>query len=270
MTNQTQSGGGLAPLMDLPGVQAAADKARTRVDELLWNRQLASKAQELAKRTSIQCAQGSAALEGIDVALSAWTSGDAFDDSPIGNAAAGVWRMEKDLRQMLPIWTTAPIQALARMHSLLASGMIDEDQLGRPRLDGEVDDPLRLKNVPDVSMMKVRLSALAGFAAGDAEVPAVVEAAVVHGELLALRPFSWGSAPVARASMRLVLANRGLDPDLLVMTDAAMSSHGRNAYVGAVRDYLSATPEGVAAWIRFCCEATAVGARMSNELVAEL
>lgn len=256
--------------MELPEVQESSDKARKRVDELLWNRALASKAQDLAKLTSVRCAQGSAAIEGIDISVTAWSSGDAFDDSPIGHAAAGIWRVEKDLRTLLPIWATAPIQALARMHSLLARDHIPEDQLGRPRSENEADDPLRLKSLPDAGSVKLRLSAMAGFASAEPEVPAVVEAAVVHGELMALRPFTWGSGPVARAAFRLVLAHRGLDPDLLVMTDAAINSHGRNAYVAALRDYLSATPEGVAKWIKYCCEATAVGARMSNEELGNL
>lgn len=266
----SQGAGVLAPLMDLPDVREASDKARTRVDELLWNRALASKAQDLAKATSVRCAQGSAAIEGIDVAVAAWSSGDAFDDSPLGHAAAGIWRMEKDLRTLLPIWSTAPTQALARMHSLLARDILPEDQLGRPRSENEADDPLRLKALPDASSVKLRLGAMSKFASSEPEVPAVVEAAIVHGEILALRPFAWGSGPVARASFRLVLAHRGLDPDLLVMSDAAINSHGRNAYVSAVRDYLSATPEGVAKWIKFCCEATAVGARMSNEELGNL
>lgn len=263
MTNQ--GAGGLAPLLELPDVAEAAEQARKRVDELLWNRALASKAQALAKQTSIRCAQGSAAVEGIDVAVAAWSSGDAFDDSPIGHAAAGIWRLEKELRSLLPIWSTAPVQALARMHSLVARDLLPEDQLGRPRSTNEADDPLRLKALPDVGSVKLRLSAMARFASAEPEVPAVVEAAIVHGEILALRPFAWGSGPIARASFRLVLAHRGLDPDLLVMSDAAINAHGRNAYVSAVRDYLSATPAGVAKWIKFCCEATAVGARMSNE-----
>ena len=40
-------------------------------------------------------------------------------------------------------------------------------------------------------------------------------AAIAHGELMTLQPFRWGSGLIARASVRLVLASRGVDPDLL-------------------------------------------------------
>ena len=70
--------------------------------------------------------------------------------------------------------------------------------------------------------------------------------------------------------MRLVLAERGLDPDLLVMTDAAIYSIGRPAYVDAIRAYVSGTPDGVARWIRFCAESVAVGARLSSDRLGQL
>ena len=42
--------------------------------------------------------------------------------------------------------------------------------------------------------------------------PALVPAAVVHGELLAAAPFGTADGVVARAAARLVLLGRGLDP----------------------------------------------------------
>lgn len=260
----------LAPLLDLPGVAESAASARERVDALLWDRSLRTKGPALAADCALQCARASAAIDGIDISLTAWASGDAFDDSPIGHAAAGVWRLQAAIRDLVPIWASAPLQALARMHSLVAADVVDSERLGRPRIDDEADDPLRIKSIPSVDVMKVRLGAVADFASAPPTVPAIVEAAIVHGELLALRPFAWGSGPVARASMRVVLAQRGLDPDLLVMTDAAIYSVGRPAYVDAVRAYVSGTPDGVARWIRFCAEATVVGARLSTDRLRQL
>lgn len=260
----------LSPLLELPGVAESAKNARERVDALLWDRRLQTKGQALARDAALQAARSSAAIDGIDISMVAWTSGDAFDDSPIGHAAAGVWRLEEALRELVPIWGTAPMQALARMHSLVARDLVDAELLGRPRATEEADDPLRIKSLPSIDMMKVRLGAIADFSTEPPTVPAIVEAAIVHGELLALRPFAWGSGLIARASMRLVLGHRGLDPDLLVMTDAAIYSIGRPAYVDAVRGYLSGTPDGVARWIRFCAEATSVGARLSVDRIADL
>ncbi len=261
----------LLPLMDLPGVADSVSNARDRVDGLLWERSLRTKGKALRAAVAIQNARASAAIDGIDIALSAWATGDAFDDSPLGHAAAGVWRLEESLHEQVNIWASAPMQALARMHSLVARDVVaDPEKLGRPRDSDEVDDPLRIKSVPDVASMKVRLAGLAQVTTSDSAAPAIVEAAVVHGELVALRPFEWGSALVARAAFRVVLAQRGLDPDLLLMTDAAMYSIGRPAYVDAVRAYLSGTPDGVARWIRFCAESCAVGARLSADRLADI
>ncbi len=261
----------LLPLVDLPGVAESTASARERVDALLWDRSLRAKGPALRTDVALQNARGTAAIDGIDIALAAWASGDAFDDSPLGHAAAGVWRLEEALSQQLSVWPNAPMQSLARMHSLVARDVVvDHDRLGRPRDGDRVDDPLRIKSVPDVASMKVRLAGLASVITTESEVPAMVLAAVVHGELLALRPFEWGSSLIARAASRIVLAQRGLDPDFLLMTDAAIYSIGRPAYVDAVRGYLTGTPDGVARWIRFCAESCAVGARLSIERLTEL
>lgn len=261
----------LAPLVDLPGVADSVANSRKRVDELLFDRALRPKARRLRTEVAYQNARATAAIDGIDIALTAWVSGDAIDDSPYGRVAAGVWRLEQALHEQVNVFDKAPMQSLARMHSLVARDVIaDPEQLGRPRDGEDVDDPLRIKSVPDVSSMKIRLAGLAGVITDKTEAPAMVQAAVVHGELLALRPFEWGSSFVARAASRVVLAARGLDPDLLLLTDAAIYSIGRPAYVDAVRSYLSGTPEGVARWIRFCAESCAVGARLSSDRLESL
>ena len=258
----------LAPLAELPGVAESVEASRDRVDSLLWNRELRSKGPQVRAQVARRNSRDSAAIDGIDVASAAWLSGDAFDDSPMGKAAAGVWRLEESLSEQTEIWGKAPLQVLARMHSLVAADVVtDPDQLGRPRDDDEVDDPLRIKSVPDVASMKIRLAGLADVVTKPTQVPAVVQAAVVHGELLALRPFAWGSGPVARAAARLTMSSRGLDPDLLVLVDSAAFSIGRPAYVGALRAYLTGTPEGVARWIRFCADSVAVGARLTADII---
>jgi hypothetical protein len=86
-------------------------------------------------------------------------------------------------------------------------------------------------------------------------------AAIVHGELLLLRPFTWGSGLVARATIRLVLAQRGVDPDLLAVPEAGLMVSGRGAYVRAVRAYATGTPQGVAEWIIWHSNAVTSGAR---------
>ena len=59
---------------------------------------------------------------------------------------------------------------------------------------------------------KARLAALTGVLTAPSQAPALVVAAVAHGELLATTPFGWGDGLIARALFRLLLVARGLDP----------------------------------------------------------
>lgn len=260
----------LAELATLPGISDAVASSRERIDQLLWDRSLRTKGAALRVDVARRDSRDSAALDGIEVSYRAWASGDGFDDSPLGRAAAGFWRLEEELPEHVDVWPKAPLQVLARLHGLVAADILTADAIGRPRTGDDADDPLRLKSLPDASSMKVRLAGIIDLATKPTEAPAAVQAAIIHAELIAIRPFQWGSGPVARAAGRLTLASRGLDPDLLVLIDSAIFSIGRSAYVDAIRSYLMATPEGVGRWIRFYCEACAVGARLSSQQLAEL
>jgi hypothetical protein len=88
----------------------------------------------------------------------------------------------------------------------------------------------------------------------------VVVAAVVHGELLALRTFGALDGLVARAAGRLVLVDRGLDPKAVCAPEVG---HGElhHEYAEAARAYVTGGPAGVARWIDHCASAIALGAR---------
>lgn len=259
----------LAALVDLPGVADAVAATRDAVDSLLWPRRLAGNGPALAVASRVHGAQACAAVEGIDFAVDAWRSGDAWDDSPMGRTAAGVWRCYRELPKQVDIWPRTPLQVLARLHSLLARDLVASGDLGRPRV-GEPNDPLRVGAAPGVGAVGERLSMLAGLVANGSTAPAPVEAAIVHGELLALRPFTEGSGPIARMTTRLVIAARGLDPDMLTVPEIGIMKLGRPSYVDAIRRYQSGSPDGVAAWIRFVCETIRVGALASEELLDEI
>ena len=92
--------------------------------------------------------------------------------------------------------------------------------------------------------------------------PALVVAALVHGELLALRPFGWGDGIVARAAERLTLVERGLDPKSLTAPEVGHAELA-DEYALALRGYLAGSPEGVAAWVCHCADAVTVAARDS-------
>jgi hypothetical protein len=92
-----------------------------------------------------------------------------------------------------------------------------------------------------------------------------VVAAVVHGELLTLRPFAAGNGVVARGLARLVLTARGLDPTGSVVPEAAWAE-APNAYLGAAAGFATGTPEGVGAWVRACAEAVVVGVDAARDI----
>jgi Fic family protein len=157
-------------------------------------------------------------------------------------------------------WQSAPLQVLAHLHALAARGFDDDDALGRPRQHDDVVDPLHMgaplpwREVPD------RLVGLADILTRPTGAPAILVAAIAHGELMALQPFRWGSGLIARASVRLVLAARGVDPDLLGCPESGMLSMGRSSYVASVRAYRSGEPAGLAEWIRWNASAIGFGA----------
>jgi hypothetical protein len=259
----------LAALADLPGVAAAVADTRSAVDTLLWPRTLAGHGPELAIASRYHGAQACAAVEGADFAVDAWRSGDAWDESPMGLTAAGIWRCYRELPSLVGIWASSPSQVLARLHTLLARDLVDAQDLGRPR-QGEAADPLRLGPAPPPADVPDRLAMLSTVVTSGTAAPALVEAAVVHGELLAVRPFGVGSGPIAGMSTRLVMAARGLDPDLLTVPEVGVLKLGRPAYVDALRRYQTGTAAGVAAWIRFICDSARIGAAAGSELLGEI
>lgn len=256
-----------APLADLPGVSAAVAASRTAVDSVLWPRNLGSDGPALAVSSRVHGAQASAAVDGVDFAIEGWWSGDVWEDSPMGRIAAGVWRGYRELPALVDVWSSAPLQALARLHALVAADVEEPDALGRPRAEELRNDALRLGPAPGAEQAAARLSLLGRVVGSGSSAPAVVEAAAVHGELLALRPFQTGSGQLARMSTRLVLASRGLDPDQLTVPEVGIMKLGRPAYVAAARRYASGTQEGMAQWLTYFAEVVAMGAAAAAEIL---
>lgn len=243
--------------------------ARESVDELLWPRNLGNDGPALAMASRVHGAAACAALDGVDFAIEAWWSGDAWEDSPMGQLAAGIWRGYRELSKLVSTWQAAPLQALARLHAVVATDLSPADELGRPRTAEPVDS-LRIGAAPSPELVTARLSLLGRMVGEASGVPAAVEAGVVHGEILALRPFTHGSVAVAHLATRLVIASRGLDPDLLVAPEIGVAKLGRPAYVDAIRQYQTGTTAGVAQWLRFIASAIGIGAMASQEILSEI
>jgi hypothetical protein len=226
----------LLPLLDLPGVADATDAAREQIDQALRHRALRRQGGQVAAEVSLRSAVASAALSGHVYELDTVRAGTVTD--PV---LQGCLRVVGALDGLAPRWPTAPRQVLARLHVLAARGAVPEDSLGRP----EAASP--------------RLDALVDLVAGGTQVSPIVLAAVVHGELLALRPFAGPSDVVARAAARLVLISTGVDPRGLVAVDAGHRQR-EPEYVGASGAFATGTPDGVRAWLRHHAAALAAGA----------
>jgi Fic family protein len=260
----------LAPLLDLPGVPEAVAEARTAVDGLLSHRVLRRGSAEVTAESALRGARASAQLEGAGIELerlrgqlmAGGTVTLPSKDERGALLVQGAVRLHADLGQLLVPWRHSPRQALARLHVLAAADLVaDSDALGRPRPTGApYDDPLELGEAPDPLEVAARLDGLARVLTGGTSAPAVVVAAVVHGELLALRPFGVADGVVARAAARLVLIDRGLDPKAVSAPEVGHAEL-HHEYEQAARSYVSGGPEGVAAWIAHCARAVALGAR---------
>lgn len=254
----------LLPLIDLPGVAEAADEARAAVDELLWNRSARRKSTNLASESAVVGAWCNASFEGAEILLDSLRSG-AVEDSPMGRIAMRTLAMYSELPAAAELIGTAPLQALARMHAVAAVGQVPEEELGRPRTNEDVTDSLRLGPVVPAEQLSPRLQGLAQLLLESKQVPAIILAGIVHGELAVLRPFSAGSGTVARASTRLVLRARGVDPDSWAFPEAGLRTLGRNKYRNALASFATGEPEGVAEWLITHSQTIAVGARAAVE-----
>jgi Fic family protein len=229
----------LAPLLDLPDVADAAAAARESIDRLLGHRALRRTSGPVSAESVLRGARASAALEGADYDLDAVRAGTVTD--PV---VQGALRVGGGLGPLVDTWERAPGQVLAKLHVLAAAGTVEEASLGRPVASAEVTE---------------RLAGLARLVAGGTSAPAVIVAAVVHGELLTLAPFPGPNGLVARAAARLTLVTRGLDPKAVSVPEAGHIVR-QPEYVGAANAYATGTPDGVRAWIKHCCAAVALGA----------
>jgi hypothetical protein len=257
----------LAPLVDLPGVADAVAEARDAVDQVLWDRQVRARAAEIVPLSRLRGGWASASLDGAEVRPDALVSGDALDGSPMGEVVASALDVQAEIPRLVELVDRSPLQALSTLHAVASARFLPPDLRGRVRTDDVADDPLRLGRLPSAEEASRRTRALGPLLAAPTSAPALVVAAVVHAELAWVRPFSWGSGLVSRATTRLVLAARGVDPDGVTVPEAGLLAAGRPAYAGALRGYAAGTPEGVAGWLVLHSQAVQVGAQETRRIL---
>jgi len=228
-----------AAVAALEGVPSAVRAARDAVDAVLRDRGHRPVGPEVTSESLLRGAIASAVLEG-----SGSTAADvrAGEGDPIARAAV---RLSTGLLGVLPAWQSAPLQALARLHAIVAAGAVDDAELGRPVSSAGAD----------------RLATLARSLTMPTEAPGMVVAAVVHGEVAAADAFASHNGLVARAAERLTLVGRGVDPASVTIPEAGHLACGA-AYVTALRSYRDGGRDGVHRWLLQSIRAYAAGAEV--------
>ncbi|MEQ3550983.1 oxidoreductase [Pseudonocardia nematodicida] len=237
----------LAPLAALPGVAEAVARARDAATEV-HNQPVNRRGwPATAAEAALRAARASAALDGAPLA-------PATADHVADPVLAGAVRIADERAKLLETWSRAPLQGLARLHVLAATDLVPvsshEARLGRPR-EGVAS----------------RLSLLGDLLGGRSSVPAPVLVAVVHGELLTLRPFGTADGVVARAAARLTAMSSGLDPRGLSVPEVGFLRRAAG-YREAAEAFASGTPEGLARWITHTCTEWEAGSREGLSIAA--
>ncbi|MEV0947375.1 oxidoreductase [Rhodococcus sp. NPDC049939] len=239
----------LQPLIDLPGVREAADRARKALGAVHRHKANRRGWPTSAAEAAVRAARASALIDGGSNELP--ISGEPGDPILAGALRVGQALDGDALTLLQSTWRRAPLQALARLHLLAAADLVeDQELLGRPHTGPGVAE---------------RLDGLAQLVTGGTSAPAPVLAAVVHGELLTLKPFGVGDGIVARAASRLVAVSSGLDPHNLGVPEVSWLRRPQ-AYRNAAAAFASGEAEGVGSWVVLCCGAFEAGAREATSI----
>ena len=230
----------LAWLVTLEGVPSAYAAARDGIDGVLRDRGLRRTSPETTAESLLRGAHASAVLEGSTSTLAQVRSGEA------DAVAVDSMRVSSELLSLVPTLGRSPLQALARVHAMAASGSVEPGRLGRPR---DAESAARLRDV-------------AAVLTSTTEAPALLVAALVHAELITAAPFASHNGVVARAVERLVLVARGVDEKSLIVPEAGHLAL-RAAYESNLTGYAEGGAAGVHAWTLYAAEAYAAGAEAS-------
>jgi hypothetical protein len=230
----------LARLVSLEGVASAYAAARDGIDDLQRDSGLRKTTPEQTGESLLRGAHATAMLSGSTATLAEVRAGEGDE------LAIDAVRLSTELLSLVPVIATAPLQALARLHALAATGRVDDDALGRP-VSAEA---------------AVRLRGLADLLSSPTTAPALVVATIVHADLVTSAPFASHNGMVARAAERLVLVTRGVDPKSLTVPEAGHLAL-REEFESNLRGYASSTQAGVHAWLLYGAEAFTAGAEAS-------
>jgi hypothetical protein len=223
------------------GVPSAVAAARDGVDALLRDRGPRKTSPALVTESLLRGSAASAQLEGGTTGVEDLRGGRG---DVLARAAA---RLNAGLLSLVPVVNRSPLQALARLHTLAAVGLVGDDLLGRPR--PAADAARSLQGV--ASLLTVRTG-----------LPAVVVAAAAHAEIVAREPFQTSNGLVARALERLLLVAKGVDPTSMLVPEAAHLTLERS-YRESLLAYASGRPAGRRQWLLHSATALTTAAEQS-------
>lgn len=254
-------------LADLPGVADRIDSARRACTELRWHNALRRRIPEAAAESRVRGAWASGELDGarlsVDIVRDLMRGAVTWHESPdpVEQVMRGVIAATAETERLGSIVLTAPMQALARLHTAAAAGLVPDSELGRPRLDGEdCREFVEIGAAPPAAAARARLQRVVAVLAHTRTLPVPVVAALVHAEIVTARPFTRGNGVVARAAERAVVQAGGLDPTGVAVTEAGHGTGGGPAYLGALTAYTRGDAAGVGLWVTHCCDAIVAGA----------
>lgn len=223
----------------------------------------------------------------------------ASSKDPAWDAATGLWRAHSRLVGYMPdlVGRTRPVvpataQLMATLHRdvagpLAVGGLISEAVVGCPRESGQA---LENQSLEGGGLLEGRKAAFTGgqlleggpgpnlggqelrerlaqiVALVDTpNLPALVRVALVHAEMLTVRPFALANGALGRLLVRHLSVRDGLDPTGVSVSDY-YAGRVPGAYAEAAQAYVSASLEGVVAWIIWQAEALLEGMRQGSEL----
>jgi hypothetical protein len=258
----------LTALLDLAGVRERVDAAREACTQLRFHEALRRRIPEAAAESRVRGAQASAMLNGaqlpVETVRELMSGARPWPDEPdpaVADVRSAV-QATAESERIVSLVRTAPMQALARLHVAGFGQVVDAAAVGRPRLGDETCEEFADAGpAPAADAVATRLAALPDLvaAAESPRVPGLIVAALVHAEIVAVRPFVYGNGIVARAMERALIQATGLDPTGVAVPEAGHLAKATHVYGGALAGYAQGSTAGVALWLRHAADALLAG-----------
>jgi hypothetical protein len=258
----------ITTLTDLPGVADKAEAVREACTRLRFHEALRRRIPEAAAESRVRGAAASAELGGaqlpVDTVRELMSGARPWPESPdpaVADVRAAV-QATAESERIVGLVRTAPLQALARLHVAGFAQVIEPAALGRPRIGDETCEEFADAGpAPAADVVAARLAALTDLvrAAATGRVPGLIVAALVHAEIVAVRPFVYGNGIVARAMERALVQATGLDPTGVAVPEMGHLSQRTHVYGGALAGYAQGSADGVALWLRHSADAMLAG-----------